>query len=234
MKKLVSSLLIVCIYSALFSVTGFGESGGLSDEVYSTLVGYEIITADEAENSGQVLTRREAAKTLTLLLGMENVPDLTTENSPFLDVPADDEYAPYIIMGSELGILSGDGNGFFRPGDTLSREEAAKILVSCLGYDSAAEEAGGYPSVRERYKATVQPIGVCRAFAPEGPPHGYWDWDALAVDGYIVFAEEYHAVVVFLFFVVYFCSNYESLSLLCHVLAYWQPELPRGFCPGPG
>lgn len=146
MKKLVSCLLIVCICSALCTVTGFGESSGLSDKVYSTLVGYEIITADEAENSGQVLTRREAAKTLILLLGMENVFDLSIEQSPFLDVPADDEYAPYIFMGSELGILSGDGNGFFRPEDTLSQEEAAKILVSCLGYDSEAEKMGGYPT----------------------------------------------------------------------------------------
>lgn len=159
MKKLVSSLLIVCICSALFAATGFGESSGLSDRVYNTLVGYEIITADEAENSGQVLTRREAAKTLITLLGLENVSALTSEQSSFLDVPADDEYAPYIIMGSELGILSGDGDGFFRPDDTLSLEEAAKILVSCLGYDAAAEETGGYPA---GYMAEAQRLSLFR------------------------------------------------------------------------
>lgn len=75
------------------------------------------------------------------LLDMENVKDTLKEESPFYDVPADDSYAPYIILCSELGIIAGDGNGYFRPEESLSYEEGIKLLVSCLGYDIAAQNA---------------------------------------------------------------------------------------------
>ena len=43
---------------------------------------------------------------------------------------------------SERGIISGDGNGAYRPGDCVTREEMLKVLLSCFKlYDGEAVSA---------------------------------------------------------------------------------------------
>lgn len=69
-------------------------------------------------------------------------------------------------------------------------------------------------------------MGVCSAFAAEWPPHGEWDGDALAVYGRMVFAEEYHAVVVFEDVVINFSAENQRLSVFFKIAAKRQPELP--------
>lgn len=46
---------------------------------------------------------------------------------------------------TDLGIISGTGDGSFRPYDDISYEQAVKMLVCALGYEFLALEAGGYP-----------------------------------------------------------------------------------------
>lgn len=145
MKKIVAICIIICMFSCFFTVTGFGTSEGIGERVYNTLIGCEIITDEDTEDMNGPVTRKEAAKVMIRFQALEGAVESLKGTSPFSDVSPDDTYASYIVLGSSLGIISGDGNGFFRPDDTLLLEEGTKLLVSCLGYDLSAQEEGGFP-----------------------------------------------------------------------------------------
>ncbi|MBM7649056.1 dienelactone hydrolase [Bacillus ectoiniformans] len=84
----------------------------------------------------QSISRAQAAKILANALGFkaENVTDQTV----FTDVPSDSEFLPYIRFLKQKGILSGYENGTFKPNETLTRAQMAKIL-------SIAFELNGKP-----------------------------------------------------------------------------------------
>lgn len=78
-------------------------------------------------------TRAEIVKIALLANGIE-VP-ASVDEAPFLDTPIGEWYAPYVAKAAELGIVSGYGDGNFRPGNTVNRAEALKILLLAKGVD---------------------------------------------------------------------------------------------------
>lgn len=61
--------------------------------------------------------------------------------------PADVEGTRYeepIRILQALDIMNGDGDGNFRPNDTIKRSEVTKMAVLAMGLGDAAESAGGY------------------------------------------------------------------------------------------
>ena len=57
--------------------------------------------------------------------------DSATYDLPYTDIDEGAYYAPALAWATELGIVSGDGDGgvtTFRPGDAVSRQELAKML----------------------------------------------------------------------------------------------------------
>jgi hypothetical protein len=71
----------------------------------------------------QKLTRGEVAKLLCNYLGQKPMRNLQV----FSDVPTSHRYAPYIWALNRLGIMTGDGDGTFRPDDELSMQEFATV-----------------------------------------------------------------------------------------------------------
>lgn len=71
----------------------------------------------------------------------------TTEEAGILfsDVSEGTDGAREIAVASKLGIVNGNGSEF-RPDDSITSSEAAKVLVSILGYGEIAENTGGYPT----------------------------------------------------------------------------------------
>lgn len=59
----------------------------------------------------------------------------------FFDVPAGAWYADAVAEASAAGIVSGDGQGAFKPEAPISRQEAAVILYRALGLDAGAAAA---------------------------------------------------------------------------------------------
>ncbi len=57
----------------------------------------------------------------------------------FYDVDTQTEGGRAIYAMSEKGIISGYGNGFFGPDDTLTRAQAVKIINRVFGYENKAE-----------------------------------------------------------------------------------------------
>ena len=72
------------------------------------------------------VSRRDFALMLTRMLGVD-VSGYT--NTPFNDVKADDYALGAIAYCAENGIVGGDGKGNFLPGDSITREEAAKMIA---------------------------------------------------------------------------------------------------------
>ena len=54
--------------------------------------------------------------------------------------------AGYIAQGVADGWINGYGDGTFKPDNTVTYAEAVKMLVSAIGYELYAQNAGGYPS----------------------------------------------------------------------------------------
>lgn len=76
--------------------------------------------------------------------------------NPFTDVPADSWYTDAVVWAADNGIVSGFGDGTFRPNDALTRAQAAVMLCAFAAFTqddvtvradlSAYSDAGQIPS----------------------------------------------------------------------------------------
>ena len=90
---------------------------------------------------GNSVTRRDFAIMLTQMLGVSND---GTAVSPFIDVDEDDYGVVAIAYCKAQGIISGyEEDGTFRPDNTITRQEAASMIVKAMGVSQASDEA--YP-----------------------------------------------------------------------------------------
>lgn len=103
------------------------------------LFAMDIVPADL--DTEQKITRGEMVKYIYALANF----DVYAEKDYFCDIQ-DSEYRTYINDSCERGLTSQSSNNQFRPGDTITFNEAVKLLVSVLGYDIKAKYMGGYPS----------------------------------------------------------------------------------------
>ncbi|MGE3278976.1 MAG: SdrD B-like domain-containing protein [Candidatus Altimarinota bacterium] len=94
-----------------------------------------IITPDRRRmaNALDPITRIEA---LTILIrsakALDGV-DRSEKPLPFKDVDQTQWYAKFIEFAYEMGIISGEGDGYFRPKRELQRSEVAKLLIQFMG-----------------------------------------------------------------------------------------------------
>ena len=96
-------------------------------------------------NPNQGITRAQfAAVVCRFLGGDEDAKNMKT--SVFTDVPTSHWANGYIAWAYGKGIISGYGNGKFGPSDTVTYEQAIKMLMGGIGYGDAAVDAGGYPN----------------------------------------------------------------------------------------
>lgn len=93
-------------------------------------------------NPNKVVTRAEMAVIVCQML--DETGNLTT-SSKFSDVPTTHWANKYITKASELGFVSGYGNGKFGPSDTVTYEQAVTMIVRAWDMEELAVAAGGYP-----------------------------------------------------------------------------------------
>lgn len=154
-KKVVSLFVLLSLVLSLLipvSAVPVGERVRARLEGFGLMQGHEDGTFGEDEE----LTRAQMCMIAARILQMENV-DLG-ENS-YTDV-ADDHWAKGVITTlSESKIVNGMGNNTFMPDKSVTYFEAAKILVSVLGYGSFAEDKGGFPN---GYLAQASNLGLLK------------------------------------------------------------------------
>jgi len=86
------------------------------------------------------LTRGAAAKIIcNLILGPTTAAELRADTAPFKDVSVNHDFAGYIAYCAKEGIISGYGDGAFRPAAPLTGYAFMKMLLGALGYDSTRE-----------------------------------------------------------------------------------------------
>ncbi len=97
------------------------------------------------QNDGNVtVTRGEFAYIAANLVNMADY-DGETE-SMFRDVPTTHPYFQSISFMYDLGVISGEFGGLYRPDDAITYAEAMKILTYIMGYEGEAKDSGAYPA----------------------------------------------------------------------------------------
>lgn len=145
MKKLLSILLAVLLslqMTAFCEAETESEVAVVYDEAVRVLFKLGILDEETYEAEAAV-KRGEFIDKVIKMTGVESIP--VPEKSKFSDVTGENIYASSISMACDMGIISGYDDGTFRPDETLTSEQAVKILMTLLGYEDYALAYGGYP-----------------------------------------------------------------------------------------
>ncbi len=139
---LVTMLLVTCISTTVFAgktydeiMTGINPVTSVFKDVPNSFWGASYIKKLKELNilSGKGdgyfdpdgnVTRAEFAKILTLALNLQDEGDAT-----FVDVDANQWYAPYVATVAGKGIAKGYEDGTFKPDAFVTREELATMIV---------------------------------------------------------------------------------------------------------
>lgn len=110
------------------------------------------------------------------LTGITDVPASTS--SPYSDVTDSEKYYSEVIHATNMGIVSGYGDGTLGYAENITSGRASKILVSILGYEPHAIVKGGYPA---GYTIVAGNIGVFDELALDANTPLTWDQAAQMV-----------------------------------------------------
>ena len=94
----------------------------------------------------------------------------------FTDVPKDNWAYPYVSNAEEVGLMIGDGDGYFRPRDLTTKEEVATIIYRILNYGTA----NMVPKERELTEAEEALLARCqisdwaKLYLLDGFASGFW------------------------------------------------------------
>ena len=149
MSRRFISLITVLVIA--FNFTAFAESSQDTQAVDERIVRMSNILSSigimdyadaETTDFDAPVTRAEYADMIARLLKL----DISGSSaSRFTDVPEGYWANPSINALVDRGIIAGFSTGTFRPEETITYEQAIKIIVSALGYQNAADYMGGYP-----------------------------------------------------------------------------------------
>ena len=151
MKKFLSMVMALVMVMSLVTI-----SAGAKDFTDNETITYDEAVAVVSEvgivdgygdgtfKPTNTLTRQAAAKIIcNLILGPTTASELHANVAPYPDVPTTSEFAGYIAYCQQRGIISGYGDGTFKPGNTLTGYAFMKMLLGALGYDSTLEGYAG-------------------------------------------------------------------------------------------
>lgn len=144
-EALSSEGIFQCIYAqGSFSDVPASESYA---QAVSRLYDLGIISGDNDGNfhPDSMMTRAEYAAIICRTLGLTMEAQNEQDSTKFTDVPSDYWASGFINVLSEKGMINGYEDNTFRPEDKITAEQAIKIIVSGLGYDSMAKARERYP-----------------------------------------------------------------------------------------
>lgn len=119
-----------------------------ADEIIKVSSMGDIITGfeDNTFRPDKNITRAEAAKMLAEFIGYAD-DEVSDEHSNFADVDGVNHWAKkYIAIGVAFKYINGMGDGNFEPEGNVTYAQFVKMLVSVIGYGSAADSMGGWPN----------------------------------------------------------------------------------------
>lgn len=156
MKRLfkagISAMLAFALMIPL-SAQAANEEVMTAEEKYNALVEAGIFDGfeDGLPHLEEEMTRAQAAKIVTLLMGLEENP---ATSSTYTDLVGAEWAAGFIGAATEAGILNGKGNGVFDPSAEVTLEQLATIMVRALDLE-VSESAAVDASVSDWAKGYV-------------------------------------------------------------------------------
>lgn len=164
MKNLTRVLALVLVFSLVLGTVAFAAFTDVKDtddyaEAIETLAALGIIKGYEDGTFGadKAITRAEAVAIVNRIQNLAGAAAGAQGASLYTDVAANHWALGDINLATQMGTVSGDGNGLFRPEDQVSYQEMVKMLVVALGYQPAANDKGGWPT---GYLVTASQYGV--------------------------------------------------------------------------
>lgn len=142
MKKFICLVLTICALSFPNAMASEKSDINKTIELLTKLEiasDYTESTFPEEEYVTRALFVEYVARTI-------NAEEEKSENIYYHDVSKDHWAFNYISVLTEKGIISGDGSNYFRPDEEITKNEAAKVLLSLMGYDAYAGVSGGFPN----------------------------------------------------------------------------------------
>ena len=138
LNKFITASLLAAFLAA--GSTAFADTSAWNDDdIMPLLDSLGIMQGDGSGSYGldRAVSRAEMAKITVNSSSHKNETALGMSVSPFSDVPSFSWAAPYILNGSSNGLFKGFADGSFRPGDTVTFEEAVTMMLRVLGYEDS-------------------------------------------------------------------------------------------------
>lgn len=131
------SIELLASMGAGFESTEFKPDKAITEAEFAVLMNrinmyFKYYNADESSQGK--LSREEAAKTIVTVLGYDKVAQLDIFKTGFTDEKKiGKNYLGYVAIAEGLGLVSADSKGKFNPSKSLTRGEAADLLIKALG-----------------------------------------------------------------------------------------------------
>lgn len=147
-RRIVSILLAIAMLITLLPINAFAENNAVAvfSDVKDTdyyaqaakilnklgvLNGYP----DGTYRAESFVTRAEMAAIVCRMIDKETMAEKSAGKTDFDDVPENHWASGYINIASKENIIEGDGDGKFRPEDSVIYEEAIKMIICALELD---------------------------------------------------------------------------------------------------
>ena len=142
-------ILSVSVFAGNYSADTYKDAAAIdadAAESVELLYALKVMTGDEKGNfnPNATITRAEVAKMIYVILnyGKDDKAVNYAAANLFTDVPATEWYAGYINYLAALGLVNGS-EGKFYPTNPVKTAEAAKMLLTAIGYNSADRQYTG-------------------------------------------------------------------------------------------
>lgn len=143
-KRILSVAIIATMLCSLLvvpaSAKAFPDAGGhWAQEAINVWSDRGVVNGDDAGNfrPGDPITRAETAKLIDNLIGFQK-----TSNKVFSDVDKNAWYADSVNKLYASNVMTGYEDGTIRPGNRISRQEAAVIIARAFGLETKKVDLG--------------------------------------------------------------------------------------------
>ena len=140
-------VLSVSAFAGSYSADTYADADKIDsdcEDAVELLYALDIMVGDGKNfNPESAVTRAEMAKMIYVILnyGDDDKAVTYTGAKLFADIEAGAWYEGYVNYAAATKLVQGRGNGTFGPNDAVTTAEAAKMLLTAIGYSA---EARGY------------------------------------------------------------------------------------------